>query len=571
MSEVATKRLIILSVFLSSVAVIGYEILAGSVLSNLLGSSIYYFSLIIGFFLAALGVGGWLSAKIRRDVYGSLILVESLIAILGGSLSVFLYGLYAYLFSFFGTLKFSDIITFFGGLSFIQILFTVFSLFFVSIIGVLAGFELPLYVRIVSEKEVLKDAIGKAFFWDYIGALVISVSLPIFFFVNFGLVKTSYLIGIVNIFAAILIFICSGIKEKKALFFFMFSMVFILNFIGFIYADKIETFFEKRQFGDREIIYHTNSPYQRLTFVEDGDKKISFYINGQRQFESGDWDAVYHESFVHPAMSLSKNKENILILGGGDGLALREILKYPDVKKITLVDIDPAVIKAATELDFMKALNNNAFFDHRVNIVVDDAFKFLEKQQNSAKYNIVFIDFPDPTDDGLSRLYSKEFYILLKSVLRENAVAVIQSEAYLGLVQKNILSTLEAAGLNGISYHPPVHDFFDQNFGFSLICRSGCSKEDFADLSVSVPNKMFIKNKLADIFSAEPISKYSFGELEINSIFHPTIFKLIGDVFIQHYLQSRPIGEILGQTDLSYDQIKKEFLKEFYVMPAAAF
>ncbi len=569
MNERITKRLIILSVFLSSVAVIGYEILAGSVLSNLLGSSIYYFSLIIGFFLAALGIGGWLSAKIKEGIYEKLVFVEVLIALVGGSISTVLFGAYAYFFSFFGNLKFPDIIAFLGGLAGAQLLFTAFSLFFISFVGVLAGFELPLYIRILSEKEILKDAIGRAFFWDYIGALIISVSLPIFFFANFGLIKTSFLIGIINILAAVFVLAASDIKKGKIILPIVFIAVFLVNMLGFINGESLELFFEKKQFGDREILYHINSPYQRLTFLKASDGKISLYINGQRQFESGDWDAVYHESFIHPAMSLALKHENILVLGGGDGLALREILKYPDVKKITLVDIDPAIISASSNLGFMKALNNSAFFDPKVNVVISDAFKFVE-QQKKEKYDLVFVDFPDPTDDGLSHLYSKEFYVLLKSVLAENGVSVIQSEAYFGSVQKAILATLESAGLVGIPYHPPVYDFFDQNFGFSLVCMNSCSKNDFKNLAVSVPNIIFKNNKLSDIFSIEPISKYSMGEPEVNSIFHPTIFKLMGDVFAQHYLQSRPIADIFGQIKTSQEQTKNKFLKEFFITPDIA-
>ncbi len=570
MSEKYIKKIIIFSVFLSSAAIIGYEILAASVLSNLLGSSVYYFSLIIGIFLAALGIGGWLSAKLKKNIFEALVVVESVISLMGGLLSVFLFFTYVYCFSFFGNLQFSDIFAFLGTMGFVQILFSFVSLFFVFCVGVLAGFELPLYIRILSEKEVLKDAIGMAFFWDYIGALVISVSLPIFFFSNFGLIKTSFLLGLINLVAAIMLFACSDIKNKKLIFFIVFIFIFIINISGFLLADDIEIFLEKKQFGGRDVIYHASSPYQRLTFVEDKDKKISFYINGQRQFESGEWDAVYHESFIHPAMSIAKERSDILVLGGGDGLALREILKYPDVKKITLVDIDPLVVRAATELDFMRALNKNAFFDSRVSVIVGDAFKFAEQLKEGSSYDVIFIDFPDPTDDGLSRLYSKEFYKMLTSAFRENTIAVIQSESYLGLIQKNILTTLEYIGIEALAYHPPKYDFFDQNFGFSLVCFSGCQKNDFKKISVSVPNTIFQNNNLEDIFSTEPISKYSFYESQVNSIFHPTIFKLIDDVFSQHYMQSRPIKDILNQIKTSPEETKKQFLENFFILPTVS-
>jgi predicted membrane-bound spermidine synthase len=269
-------------------------------------------------------------------------------------------------------------------------------------------------------------------------------------------------------------------------------------------------------------------------------------------------------------MSIAKERSDILVLGGGDGLALREILKYPDVKKITLVDIDPLVVRAATELDFMRALNKNAFFDSRVSVIVGDAFKFVEQLKEGSSYDVIFIDFPDPTDDGLSRLYSKEFYKMLTSAFRENTIAVIQSESYFGLIQKNILTTLGHIGIEVLAYHPPKYDFFDQNFGFSLVCFSGCQKNDFKKISVSVPNTIFQNNNLEDIFSTEPISKYSFYESQVNSIFHPTIFKLIDDVFSQHYMQSRPIKDILNQIKTSPEETKKQFLENFFILPVVS-
>jgi hypothetical protein len=155
----------------------------------------------------------------------------------------------------------------------------------------------------------------------------------------------------------------------------------------------------------------------------------------------------------------------------------------------------------------------------------------------------------------------------VKSIFNNNTVMTVQSEAYFGLIQKNILATLSSVGLEGMAYHPPEYNFFDQNFGFTLVCSQKCAKKDFDNLSVSVPNIIFQKNKLSDIFSIVPIPKYSFSDSEVNSIFHPTIFKLIGDVFIEHYLESRPASDILSQIKTSPEDIKKQLLKDFYILP----
>ena len=283
--------------------------------------------------------------------------------------------------------------------------------------------------------------------------------------------------------------------------------VFGINFLGFLVSDKIELFLEKKQYGDREILFHQSSPYQRFSFVKATDGKISLYIDGQRQFESGDWDAAYHETFVHPAMSLAKNRQKILVLGGGDGLALREILKYSDVYQATLVDIDPVIVKTSSNLDFMKKLNNSAFSDPRVKVVIDDAFKFVEKEGGIETYNLVFVDFPDPTDDSLSRLYSKEFYLMLKNILAKDGMAVIQSGGYLTPGQKTIIATLEAVGLKTLAFHPPEYNLFDQNFGFALVSQDNLWSGQFRDLKVSVPTRIFQKNDLGKIFSVALIPK----------------------------------------------------------------
>ena len=567
MPEKKIKLFIVYAVFLAAAAAIAYEILGASALTNLLGASIFYFSLTIGIFLAALGVGSWLSSKIKNDLLEKLVLIEIILAFLGGGLSTFIFGSYAVVFELMRKISFYGISGFLLGLGLAELIFLFLAFALIFIVGVLIGFELPLFSRILASREDLKDALGKIFFWDYAGALVASISLPVIFFTVFGLIKTSFLIGMINLVAALMLILIMHLEKipVKPILISGLIAAFSINLLGFLISDKIELFLEKKQYGDRQILFHQNSPYQRFSLVKANDGKISLYINGQRQFESGDWDAAYHETFVHPAMNLAKNRQKILVLGGGDGLALREILKYSDVNQVILVDIDRAIVDASSNLDFMKKLNNSAFSDPRVKVVIDDAFKFVEKERGSAIYNLIFVDFPDPTDDSLSRLYSKEFYLALENILAKDGMAVIQSGDYLTEGQKTIITTLESIGLKTLAFHPPEYNLFDQNFGFTLVSREKIWREQFKDLEVSAPTKIFQKNDydLSKIFSVELIPKET-GAPKVNSLFHPSIVANQGDAFIQHYLESQPREKILAQIKLPEQEIYSQFQEMFY-------
>jgi spermidine synthase len=556
--------LINIAVFLSAAAAISYEIIGGSVLTILLGSSIFYFSLTIGVFLAALGIGGWFSSKFEQILEEKLALMAALLALLGGLSAFFIFGSYVFIFEILREITFGSVFGFLSGLGLAQIFFSVIALSFIFAIGILAGLLLPLFSRIVAEKLLLKDALGKVFFWDYAGALVVSILLPIILFPIFGIIKTSFLMGIINALAALAMVIFMSrikIKIKPILVLFVIA-IFIVNIFGFFSGNRIESFLEEKQYGDREILYRSQSPYQRFSFLENKeDGKISLYINGQRQFESGEWDAVYHETFVHPAMALKQSEKdlNVLILGGGDGLALREILKYKNVSKATLVDIDSALVLAAKNLDAMRKLNNDAFYDPRTEVVFGDAFKFVEEKANL--YDIVFIDFPDPTDDGLARLYSKEFYLTLKKVLRTNGMAVIQSGGYMTKNQKIILSTMEVVGFKTLAFHPPFYDLLDQNFGFTLASESEILVNDFDGLLVAADTRIFNSHKLNEIFAATPIPRGS-GAIKVNSIFRPSIVGSGG--FAVHYLESLPFEKILAQINLPEGKARQDFKRMFY-------
>ena len=196
------------------------------------------------------------------------------------------------------------------------------------------------------------------------------------------------------------------------------------------------------------------------------------YINGNLQFSSRD-EARYHEALVLPAMQMVPNAERVLILGGGDGLAAREVLKYPQVKNVTLVDLDPDMTATFKTSATLSALNQGSLSHPKMHIVNDDAAKWLEG--SSEKFDVIIIDLPDPSNFSLGKLYSVPMYRLVARHLEPQGKIVVQSTSpyFAPNAYWSVVATLEAAKLNTAPYHVYVPSFgewgfvlagFDQNF-----------------------------------------------------------------------------------------------------------
>jgi len=234
-------------------------------------------------------------------------------------------------------------------------------------------------------------------------------------------------------------------------------VVLALLLVGLIKANRITSLAEDEMFAD-EIVYTKDTPYQRIVITR-GRAGFQLFLNGNLQFSSTD-EYRYHEALVHPAMLLSNSPKRVLVLGGGDGLALREILKYPSVERITLVDLDPEMTKLSSAFPLLAKLNQNSFADPRVHVVNEDAFIWLEKTDD-ALYDTAIVDFPDPNTFALGKLYTTRFYRLLKSRLTESAGVSVQSTS--PMFARNsywcIIRTLEAAGFFVKPYYTAVPSF----------------------------------------------------------------------------------------------------------------
>ena len=397
-----TAKLTIVScIFLISVCGIGYELLAGTISSYFLGNTVLQFSITIGCFLFAMGIGSYISGKIEKNIFDVFIKTELLISIFGGIFTLLLFLFY--------TLTPDSFYP-----SFILM---------ILIIGTLIGLEIPLLVRFLKYHSNFKKALASALSVDYTGALVASILFPLFILPYFGIMQTSFIFALINILA-IFLFIKTFQEEikYKQKYIFMAIFIAILLMGGLVYSNKLVSFFENKLFTD-EIVYAKQTKYQRIILTKK-DNDIRLFLDGNLQFCSID-EYRYHEVLVHPVMSAIPVKDNILVLGGGDGLAVREILKYKDVKNITLVDIDPEMVDLCKTNNLIKNINSGALNSPKLKIVTNDAFKFLETDNQI--YDAIFIDLPDPNNESLSKLYTTSFYRMAIKRLSKTGYIVAQA------------------------------------------------------------------------------------------------------------------------------------------------
>ena len=443
-------RLLILAVFVVASCGLAYELIAGALSSYLLGDSILQFSTIIGCYLFAMGVGSHLSRYVKdEDVLTRFVDIELLVGLLGGLSAMALFVVFAWLSAPFRTVLYA----------------LVFS------IGVLVGMEIPLVMRALNDGDTkFSELVSRVLTFDYLGALAVSVLFPLLLAPRLGLSRTALLFGIANV--AIAFWTIHRFRDRlkqvgsrilRA------SLVMVTLVVGFFFADTLTHWSERGMYGD-EIVHAVTTPYQRLVITRWKDD-LRLYINGNLQFSSRD-EHRYHEALVHPMMESLPWAKNVLLLGGGDGLALREVLRYPTVQKVTLVDLDHRVTDLFRTSEPLVALNKGSFSDPRVTVVNQDAELWLE-QSGDAMFDAVIVDFPDPSNFSLGKLYSVPFYRgLLRHVAAHGMVVVQSTSPYFApRAYWSIDATLKEAGFRTWPYHAYVPSFGE--WGFVLASQDG--------------------------------------------------------------------------------------------------
>lgn len=436
--------ILLVSAFAVATCGLIYELLAGTLASYLLGDSITQFSTVIGVYLFAMGVGSWCSRYVATDELRVFVRVEVLIGLIGGSSSALLFLLFDRLTDFRPALY---------GL--------------VLVIGALVGLEIPLLMRLLKDRLTFGDLVSKVLTFDNVGALAASLLFPLVLVPHLGLIRTGFAFGLCNELVAIGLLL-SLRRERMGGELAAALIAALALTAGFVGAESLQRRAETALYGE-PIIYARSTPYQRIVLTKSGDD-LRLYLNNNLQFSSRD-EYRYHETLVHVPLTRAARLDHVLVLGGGDGLALREILKYPRVKSVTLVDLDPAMTRLFTRSDLLARLNHGAFRSPRVKVISADAFRWLRGNQRS--FDAVIVDFPDPTNFSIGKLYTVSFYKELARALAPGGVAAIQSTS--PLVAPNaywtVATTLEAAGLSTAGYHVYVPSFGE--WGFILAGRGG--------------------------------------------------------------------------------------------------
>ncbi len=433
----AKEVALLFGTFLIAISGLIYELLEGTLSSYLLGDSIYHFSLVIGLFMSSMGIGAWLSRFIEQNLERAFVQLQLTIALFGGFSAFILFFAFAYIDN-----------------------YSAFLYLITISLGTMLGIEIPLIIRILKESFSLKTNISNVFTVDYIGALFASLLFPLVLVPQLGLMQTSFLFGMVNLFVGTMAwYIFRGLLGKQYLIY-LFA-VFVILISGFWQSSQLTTMIENRLYRNN-IIYSQQTPYQKI-IVTANHGRVQFYINGAIQFDSID-EHRYHESLVHPAMMMAKAHENILIIGGGDGMALREVLKYDNVENITLVDLDPAITTLFKENPTLSKLNKHAYNNSKVTVVNQDAWKFIEKSK--VLYDVIILDLPDPNNISLSRLYSQTFYQLLKGQLSKSGAMVTQASSPMFSHKAfwSIKKTMQSTNLYTKAYHTYIPSFGEWGF-----------------------------------------------------------------------------------------------------------
>lgn len=431
-----------LSVGIIATCGIVYELIIGSASSYLLGDSVWQFSITIGLFLSAMGLGSWLSQLVTTRLFATFIATELAIALVGGTSALLLFAGYTAAPDFYPTLQYGLTLA----------------------IGTMVGLEIPLLMRMLENRAELRYNAAYVLSLDYAGGLVGSLAFPLLMLPTLGLIKAALLTGLLNGLVVVLGLVAYAPRFLRGRQLFLGGTLAALGLLGWLYAQApgVEQALEQALYRDT-IVHAEQTHYQHLTVTYD-DNDTRLFINGNLQYSSLD-EYRYHEALVHvPIARMGAVPRDVLVLGGGDGLAARELLKYAPVRKIDLVDLDPAMTRLHRTHPSLVELNGASLNDPRVAVHNLDAMRFL--QDRRGMYDLIVVDLPDPNAEALVKLYTREFYRLAGRHLRPAGALVVQASSpyFAREAYWCVAKTVAAADLATQTYHLDVPTFGDWGF-----------------------------------------------------------------------------------------------------------
>ncbi len=545
--------LLAVTMFFTGAAGLVNEYVLATVSTYVLGNSVEQFSVVIATMLLAMGAGSFAQRFVNDDsIVEKFIFIELALTLVGAFAPTLVYGSFAYVEDHFTLVQYSLIVG----------------------IGFLVGFEIPIVLRLNGKfSESLKVNIATVYGLDYAGAFVAALLWSKYLIKEFPLTETSFLVSGCNLFVAILTYAyfarCGWVKRPWIPGIAIAVSVAALGY-GFSQNRDWNFHFEQKMYAD-PIVKAETTKYQRIVVTR--NKKLDdyrLYLNGNLQFSSTD-EKRYHEALIHPALSAHSNPERVLVLGGGDGMALREILKYPSVKEVTLVDLDPGMIELARTDPILSKLNGGAFSDVRVTnvpapvvpigsrtltisehvaaasdrkksrkrlserepyetvtVVTMDADRFVREMIGKGSYDVIVSDLPDPNSVELAKLYSREFYRGIRSLLAEEGLFVVQAtspyhakEAFLCIER-----TIGSAGWKTLPYHANIPSFGD--WGWVMAWKENRVPPDLRNLEIKVPTEFATSQTIAasTVFGKGELSTQNW---EVNTRMRPVLLSLYSE------------------------------------------
>jgi len=494
-----------LALFATGLSGIVAEYILSTLATYFIGDSATQWSLIVSVMLFSMGLGSRFSKYFNKNLLLKFIAIEFTLSILVSFASLFAYTAAGYT-------EYVGFIIY--GLS--------------ILIGILIGLEIPLVIRLNEEFESLRINVASVMEKDYLGSLVgglffAFVGLPIL-----GLTYTPFILGMVNFVVAILLFLVvkDGIK-KQAQAIISVAAIAVLAMIstGAYYAKPIVLQGEQARYKDK-VVFEKQSKYQRIVITQ-WKNDYWLYINGNQQLSTIDEDK-YHEPLIHPALNIIKERKHILVLGGGDGCAVREILKYPDVEKITLVDLDSVMTNLGKYNPILRELNKDAFHNPKVEIINTDAFNFMEKGKQY--YDAIIVDLPDPRSIELNRLYTLQFYQLCHMKLKKHGVLLTQagSPYYATKAFLCIDKTMAEAGFTTQKMHNQVITLGE--WGWVMGLKSWPEEQDLKgalqQMSFNVPTQWLNQDAMLMMCNfGKNIYEYSGDSIAVNQIQNPVLYR----------------------------------------------
>jgi spermidine synthase len=494
-----------IAIFATGLSGIVAEYILSTLATYFLGDSVLQWTMIMSVMLFSMGLGSRISKGIQNHLLEKFIFIEFALSLLVAFSSLIAYTVAAWS-------AYTGIVIY--GLS--------------ILIGLMIGMEIPLVVRLNQEFQTLRVNISSVLENDYYGSLAGGVFFAFVGLPYLGLSYTPIVLGLVNFAVAVGLFIVLWQKLEVRLKTRIVSLAGVVGVIliaGFFVAKPIIQFGEQKKYKDK-IVYSEQSKYQKIVITQWKDK-FWLFINGNQQLSSFD-EEMYHEPLVHPALSLTKTPHNILVLGGGDGCALREILKYPDVKKITLVDLDPAMTNLGKNHPILTEMNQNAFSNSKVEVINTDGYNYIENTDEI--FDVILIDLPDPKTIEIGRLYSYEFYSKCYRHLRKYGVIVTQagSPYFAPKAFACIDKSIEKAGFSTIPLHNQVITLGEWGWvlGAKNISKENLKKE-LIDLQFSSIETKWINNEAMSLITSfgKNYFKTDSSTIEVNEIHNPVLYK----------------------------------------------